>query len=106
MWHSKEELLNFQRDGEIPCSPLGLIQSSRGGAIFVGGRIRFRRNFSNSFELDFVYSGKKTLPREVEARNSVYHNVVDRTCIHSPENSTFRDLKLHASLRSRCRLTR
>lgn len=37
MWHSKEELLNFQRDGEIPCAPLGLIQSSRGGAIFVGG---------------------------------------------------------------------
>lgn len=30
MANSKEELLNFQRDGEIPCAPLGLIQSSRG----------------------------------------------------------------------------
>lgn len=62
MWHSKEELLNFQRDGEIPCAPLGLIQSWRGGAIFVGGiggEDPFSEKFLKFFRTRFRLLGEK-----------------------------------------------
>lgn len=103
MANSKEELSNFQRDGEIPCAPLGLIQSSRGQYCWWDRRSVFGEISQILSNISFTRGKNSPIPITlllcgVEARNSLSHNVVDRTCTHSPENSTFRDLKLQRFL--------
>lgn len=101
------------RRGEIPRAPLGLIQSSRGQYCWWDRRSVFGEISQILSNISFTREKNSPIPvtlalargRGEEFPSPIMLSI--EPVHHSPENSTFRDLKLpRLSTRSRCRLTR